>query len=177
MGERGPTPKPANLHLLANNPSKKPLASLLDDVVRPEVAIPEPGAHLGPDARDEWERITPHLMKLGLVTEIDKAALEAYCIAYGEVVWCSRTIESAQAEDPTGFMYRRVKVGDRGYEQMSWVLSHRARSMELLARFLAEFGLSPAQRSRVTASDPRRADQGELPGMEKPAVGGWGAFR
>ena len=41
-----------------------------------------------------------------------------------------------------------------------------------MGKFLAEFGMSPAARSRVTASDPQIA----LPGMEKPKEGGWGTF-
>jgi P27 family predicted phage terminase small subunit len=94
----GPKPLPANVHALRGNPSKKPLAALLDDVVRPEVAIPPAPAHLGADARAEWERITVHLQALGLIAEIDRAALTGYCVAWGRHVEAELRIAELDAE-------------------------------------------------------------------------------
>ena len=84
MGERGPLPKPAALHVLHANPSKKPMSALLDEALRVPVAIPPlphsiryggDGPAIAMEARAEWERITPHLQKLGLISDIDRAAL------------------------------------------------------------------------------------------------------
>ena len=180
MSERGPLPKPANLHLLRGNPSKKPLASLLDDVVRPRVEIPDCPAHLEGEARTEWERIAPHLQGLGLISQIDRAALTAYCDAWGEYVWASTRIAAYNAADrkskrPADATGERGRIWDTpsGYKQISVLLQIRNRALELLTRFLAEFGMSPAARSRVTASDPQLV----LPGLDKPAEGGWGTFQ
>ena len=60
-----------------------------------------------------------------------------------------------------------------GYKQISVPMQIRNRALEMMAKFLAEFGMSPAARSRVTASDP----QMPLPGLEKPQEGGWADFK
>ena len=209
MSNVGRPALPANVHALRGNPSKLPLGSLLDDTVRPAVSIPTCPPHLGPDAREEWDRITVHLEKLGLITDIDRAALSAYCSAWGDYVWAERRIAELNGEtkyrpaaaagtdqaatggapvgaaanskrkprlrtlpaDSTG---ERGRIWDTpsGYKQISVPMQIRNRAMEQMKTFLTEFGMSPAARSRVTASDPQLG----LPGLEKPQEGGWGTF-
>lgn len=175
MGSRGRRPLPTNVHQLRGNPSHKPLAQLLDDVVRPEVSVPRAPAHFDDVALAEWRRITPHLRTLGLISQIDRAALTAYCDAWSEYVWACERIKALNDQEPpkerTG---ERGRVWDTpsGYKQISVPIQIRNRAAEQLAKFLAEFGMSPAARSRVTASDPQIA----LPGLEKPQEGGWGAY-
>lgn len=171
-GERGPKPQPPQLRLLNGNAGKKPLASLLDDVVRPDVEIPECPEHLEGAAREEWDRITPHLHKLGLISQIDRAALSGYCDTWGEYVWACQQIKTLNADDATG---QRGRVWDTpsGYKQISVLQQIRNRSLEQMKSFLAMFGMSPSDRSRVTQSDPQLG----LPGVDdKPKVGGWGTF-
>lgn len=172
MGQRGPAPLPANVHKLRGNASHKPLASLLDEVIRPDVEIPSCPKHLKDEARAEWKRITPHLERLGLISQIDRAALTAYCYNWGEFVWASKRIEELNADDPTG---ERGRIWDTpsGYKQISVLQQIINRSLEQMGKYLAMFGMSPSARSRVTASDPQLA----LPGVEeKPAEGGWAKF-
>lgn len=171
MGERGPKPAPATLHLLRGNPSKLPLSSLLDDVVRPPVALPECPVHLDAEARAEWARIGVHLVNLGLVSEIDRAALAAYCTAWSDYVWASNRIAALNAGDASG---ERGRIWDTpsGYKQISVPMQIRNRALEQMRKGLAEFGMSPSSRSRVTPSDPRLW----VPGMERPKAGGWGTF-
>jgi len=185
MGQRGPKPLPANVHLLRGNASKKPLASLLDDVVRPPVEAPECPEHLEGEARAEWERIVPHLVSLGLVSQIDRAALTAYCDTWGEYVETCAVIKTMREqfaatgslanlpESVRAWFAGHVATTPSGYQQISIPIQHRNKSLEHLRSFLALFGLSPADRSRVTQSDPQLG----LPGLDKPEVGGWGAFK
>jgi P27 family predicted phage terminase small subunit len=164
--------------MLRGNPSKLPSGALLDETLRPDVEVPYCPRHLDDEARNEWHRITPHLKKLGLISQIDRAALAGYCEAWGEYVWASRRIQErndqAKAEgDATG---ERARIWDTpsGYKQMSVLVQIRNRSMEQLRQFLSEFGMSPAARARVTRSDP----QLDLPGVDdKPSEGGWATFR
>lgn len=175
MGARGPKPLPANVHALRGNPSHKSLAQLLDDVVRPEVSVPRAPEHFDEAALAEWRRITPHLKRLGLISQIDRAALVAYCDAWSEYVWAVGEIKRLNAEEPEGERHgSRGRIWDTpsGYKQISVAVQIRNRAAEQLARWLAEFGMSPSARSRVTASDPQLG----LPGIEKPQEGGWGAF-
>lgn len=174
MSNAGRKSVPPNLHLLRNNPSKKPLASLLDDVVRPPVEAPECPAHLEGEARAEWERIVPFLVSLGLVSQIDRAALAGYCDAWGEYVWACQRIKQYNEQDPTG---DRGRIWDTpsGYKQISVAQQIRNRALDQCRQFLALFGMSPADRSRVTQSDPQIG----LPGFggDKPQTGGWGAYK
>jgi P27 family predicted phage terminase small subunit len=174
MSNVGRPAVPGNLHLLRGNPSKKPMAALLDEQVRPAVAIPECPKHLDAEARAEWSRITPHLEKLGLISEIDMAALAGYCTAWSDYVWASRRIDelNKKAKDKTGEA-GRIWDTPSGYKQISVPMQIRNRALEQMAKFLSEFGMSPAARSRVTASDPQMG----LPGMDKPQEGGWGEFK
>jgi len=171
-GERGPLPKPAQLHLLHGNPSKKPMAALLDEKVRPKVEIPAPPAHLIPEARAEWDRITVHLEQLGLISQIDRAALAAYCQSWGRWVMVEKRIAGENHVDKK---HLAGLVGDTpsGYKQISVLLQISNRCVEQMEKFLSHFGMSPAARSRVTASDPQMA----LPGIDKPQEGGWGTFK
>ncbi len=174
MGERGPLAKPAPLHLLHGNPSKRPLSALLDEALRVPVEIPDlpysiryvgDGPAIAMEARTEWERITPHLQKLGLISQIDRAALALYCFwwALGEIV--KRKIIALGAEG-------LIDVTPSGYKQMSVWVQLAARADRECATMLAHFGMSPASRSRVTPS----AEQPELPGFEKPQETGWATF-
>lgn len=177
MGLRGPKTTPVQLQVIRGDPrnkGKSALASMLDETVRPPVAIPKCPDHFSPEAKAEWRRITKHLEQLGLVTEIDRAALAGYCSAWGDYVWAEKRIAELNAEgggDKTG---ERGRIWDTpsGYKQISVPMQIRNRALEMMAKFLAEFGMSPAARSRVTASDPQMA----LPGLDKPKEGGWGNF-
>lgn len=165
-GQRGPKPLPANVHLLRNNPSKKSLGSLLDDVVRPPVEIPDCPVHLDRLARAEWKRITPHLHSLGLISQIDRAALTGYCVSWSRHVHAETKIKDLQ---DVGL----IDTTPSGYKQISTWLQISNRSLEQMAKFLAMFGMSPSDRSRVSQSDPQIG----LPGMEQPGIGGWGGFK
>ena len=101
MGQRGPKPLPANVHALRGNASKKPIAQFLDGV-HPGVEIPPCPTHLTPDARIEWKRVASELEALGLICQIDRAALAAYCSAWAEVVTCERKITALNAKDADG---------------------------------------------------------------------------
>lgn len=171
-GAGGRPAVPGNLHLLHGNPSKKPMAALLDEKVRPKVEIPEAPAHLMLEARAEWDRISVHLEQLGLISQIDRAALAAYCQAWGRWVMVEKRIAGLNYADKK---HLAGLVGDTpsGYKQISVLLQISNRAVEQMEKFLSHFGMSPAARSRVTASDPQMA----LPGIEKPQEGGWGTFK
>jgi P27 family predicted phage terminase small subunit len=180
MGERGPKTTPVALQLLRGDPrklGKARLGALLDETIRPPVEIPDAPASLRGEALSEWERIAPHLAKLGLISQIDRAALAAYCTAWGDFVWAENRVAALndaarELGDKTG-EHGRIWDTPSGYKQISVPLQIRNRAMEVMAKFLAEFGMSPAARSRVTASDP----QVSLPGFDEPQEGGWGKFK
>ena len=94
-------------------------------------------------ARVEWERITPILEALGLLSPLDRSALAAYCQTYARWV----AAEMAMQGMPLVFK------SPTGYPQQSPWLSIANKQLEILARYLTEFGLSPSSRQRLDLGD------------------------
>jgi len=152
---RGRRPKPSRLKLLTGNPGKRPLNA---DEPRPEVAIPECPAELGPVAHREWDRMAPQLASLRILTQLDRAALAAYCGAYA--MWA----EATEAIQKFGTMVK----SPTGYPVQSPYVSIANRQTEIMMRIASEFGFTPASRSRISAPPPNAPDLFSL-------VGGGGA--
>lgn len=140
---RGRKPKPTRLKLIEGNPGKRrlnphePLAT---------AKIPTCPAHLCPTAKAEWKRLAAELHRLGILTDMDRAALAAYCQAYGRWVEAERRLK----ETPL-----LIKLPS-GYIQQSPWLAIANKQLELMHRYLAEFGLSPTSRTRVEARVPKQ---------------------
>lgn len=182
MGQRGPKPLPANVHLLRGNPSKKPTGALLDEFC-PEVEIPDFPVWIWPEAKKEWKRIAGELEKYGLISRLDRAALVLYCQAWAKMVWAERQLTRAMkdAEDKRaaaeaageeylggdGIMVRTAN-GNFTYSH-HWVVGNKAAAS--IKRYLDLFGLSPSARSRVVQSDNR---QGRL--FEEGTQDAWNAL-
>jgi P27 family predicted phage terminase small subunit len=99
---RGRRPKPTRLKMLTGNPGKRPLN---EDEPRPDANIPECPPELGPVARQEWHRLVGELAALRLLTNLDRAALAAYCGAYALWAEATEAIQKygAMIKSPTGF--------------------------------------------------------------------------
>ena len=132
---------PATLHLLHGNASKKPEAALRE-AAQVEVRIPEPPLVLSETARAEWERITPQLERLGLISDLYLAACAAYCVAWAD--WCHARAKIQELED--GY----VMSTPQGYRQVGAWWTVAAQAEDRMRRWAAEFGLTPAGRMRVT---------------------------
>lgn len=133
---RGRRPKPTRLKVLTGNPGKRPLNS---DEPQPEARIPDCPSELGPVAKREWERLVGELGKLKLLTNLDRAALAAYCGAYA--LWA----EASEAIQKYGTMVKSPS----GYPIQSPYVSIANRQAEIMMRISSEFGFTPASRSRI----------------------------
>ena len=76
----GRKPKPTQLKLVTFNPGKR---ALNRKEAKAKAAIPVPPHHLTTDAVEEWNRVATELYNLGILSEIDRAALAAY--NFGEI--------------------------------------------------------------------------------------------
>lgn len=97
-------------------------------------------AHLNPTAKTEWKRLAQELFRKGVVGHADRSALAAYCQAYGRWVEAERKL----AETPL-----LIKLPS-GYIQQSPWLAIANKQLEIMHKFMAELGLSPVSRSRVS---------------------------
>jgi len=143
---RGRKRKPTVLKLIEGNPGKRPLNGREP---RPPRSLPTCPAHLSPTAKTEWKRLARALNEIGLLTQIDRTALAAYCQAYGRWVEAERRL----AETPP------LLKTPAGYVQASPWLTIANKQLELMARFMVELGLTPSARCRIAV---------DIPGGPKP---------
>lgn len=106
-------------------------------------ALPRCPAHLSEVARREWRRLAPVLHSAGILTVADRAALAAYCQAYGRWV---------EAEEQLQQTLALLKVPS-GYVQQSPWLSVANKQLELMGRYMSELGLTPSARTRLGHDD------------------------
>ena len=133
---RGRKPRPTRLKLLEGNPGKR---AINGREPQPPKALPTCPSHLSPTAKAEWKRLARTLNTVGLLTQVDRAALAAYCQAYGRWV----EAEKALKETPT------LLKTPAGYVQQSPWLSISNKQLELMAKYMTELGLTPSARCRI----------------------------
>jgi P27 family predicted phage terminase small subunit len=133
--------------MLRGNPGCYPL-----NVDEPEPllfsSVPEAPSFLSGYALTEWNRITPELHRMKLVTLVDINSLAAYCLAYER--W--RTAEELAK-------VRGLMVQTRGGPfRVNPLVGIAERAADKMVRYAAEFGITPASRSRITAGigEPRK---------------------
>jgi P27 family predicted phage terminase small subunit len=144
---RGRKPKPTRLKILTGNPGRRPL--------NPAEPVPPPTPpdcpdHLDGEARAEWGRITPLLAAMGILSEVDRAALAGYCAAYGRWVEAERQVRK----------YGTIVTSpDKGFPMKSPYLCIAESSLDQMRRLLVEFGLTPSSRSRVHVDPEQRGSR------------------
>lgn len=78
------------------------------------------------------------------MTNLDRAALAAYCQAYA--MW-SDAIQAVQKFGP-------LVKSPNGYPQVSPYLAIANKQAEIMIRIASEFGFTPASRSRIAVGSP-----------------------
>ena len=134
---RGRRPKPTRLKVLTGNPGKRPLN---EHEPRPDPNVPPCPSELGPAAQREWDRLVTELATLNLLTNLDRAALAAYCGSYA--LWA----EATEAIQKYGAMVKSPS----GYPMQSPYIAIANRQAEIMMRIASEFGFTPASRSRIS---------------------------
>jgi P27 family predicted phage terminase small subunit len=138
---RGRKPKPTHLKAITGNPGKR---RLNEDEPTPEPAVPDCPPELSPAAQREWDRLVGELAKLNLLTQLDRAALAAYCGAYA--LWA----EATEAIQKFGVMVK----SPTGFPIQSPYVSIANRQAEIMLRISSEFGFTPASRGRISTPKP-----------------------
>lgn len=140
----GRKPKPTKLRLAQGNPGKR---KTNDDEPQPPSVVPAAPDFLGDEALAEWDRIVEQLEPLGILTQIDRAALAAYCDAFGRWEIATKAIQKhgATYETPKGDIKRSP-----------WTTLQREALAEL-RQFVVEFGMTPSSRTRIKSNPPPKA--------------------
>ena len=108
--------------------------------------LPTCPPHLNPAAAAEWRRIAKALQRAGVLTIFDRAALAAYCQAWGRWV---------EAEERLRETPPLVKTPSRLRPAVARGSTIANKQLELMGRYMVELGLTPAARSRVMADSGR----------------------
>jgi P27 family predicted phage terminase small subunit len=142
--KRGMKPKPTHLKLVTGNPGKYPLN---DAEPKPPAGIPDPPPELTVDARKEWDSISRKLLSAGMLTGIDRAALAAYCQAYGRWLEAERVLARMAKRDKitAGLMIKTTN----GNVIQNPVVGTARKAMADMVRYAVEFGMSPSSRSGI----------------------------
>jgi phage terminase small subunit len=102
LGVRGPAPKPTALRIFEGNPSKRPFNG---NEPRPLPFAPKCPAHLDKEAKKEWRRLAPMLLRLGVLSEADGHALANLCLAYSTLIRAQRKLNETGVLFKTGSGY------------------------------------------------------------------------
>jgi P27 family predicted phage terminase small subunit len=106
--------------------------------------LPSCPPHLNQAAAAEWRRLAKTLQRAGVLTTFDRAALAAYCQAWGRWVEAEERLKETPplVKTPSGYI-----------QQSPWLtIAHK--QLELMGRYMVELGLTPAARSRVMSDAP-----------------------
>lgn len=135
----GPPPKPTGLKRLTGNPGKRALPK---HEPKPRAGRPACPSWLPAEARREWRRIVPELEAMGVLTRADGSALMGYCLAVADVRAAQEVLDSEGTTYTTasGYVAQRPEV------------SMKRQALAQMKAFLTEFGLTPASRTRITAT-------------------------
>ncbi|MET0154757.1 MAG: phage terminase small subunit P27 family [Rickettsiales bacterium] len=124
MGKRGTKPK-------VNLGKKRPGAP----------SLPSPD-YLGRDGREEWQRMCAMLN----VEALDRTALLLYCDAYD--IFCVASRQMAEGGQPL------VCESAEGGAYYNMLLAVKDKAAARMHKFLALFGLAPADRARLQSENP-----------------------
>lgn len=138
----GPNRKPTPLKLLQG--TTRADRSNLNEL-QPEVVVPLPPHHLSKFARAEWDRMSPLLFNAGLISEEDRSAFAMYCQHYGRHVKAEYMIRKHGETE---------KTSNGNLIQSPWVGISNT-SAQLASKLLSAFGMTPADRSKVSVKEKK----------------------
>lgn len=147
----GPPRKPTKLKLIEGNPGHQRLNKREPQPIVPP-SIPEPPEFLSAEAKAEWHRRAPELYRLGVFTGVDIAPLAAYCQAYGRWVKAEIALAEMSRVDTSMFGGMMMRTANGNHIQNP-ILGVAVRALEQMTRLAAEFGMTPASRSRINLPD------------------------
>jgi P27 family predicted phage terminase small subunit len=138
---RGRKPTPARLRLLAEDRER----------VIGSTTPPECPNWLSDEAREEWQRVVSELANGYVLTQLDQTTLAAYCETYAQ--W-RKAVKEVRQEGFTVATKEGIKAHPTAKICSSLVCE--------LRRMAAEFGFSPAARSRIDIPKPEGQEESEL---------------
>lgn len=104
------------------------------------IGAPKCPAWLPKSSKKYWRSIAPELEKAGLISLLDSAAFAAHCDSMGRYEEITRRLQDLDD---------LIDTTPQGYQVHSALFTIRNKLWEQVLKSGAEFGLSPASRSKV----------------------------
>jgi P27 family predicted phage terminase small subunit len=111
---------------------------------------PKMPAGLSANAEAEWRRLVPKLVKRETVTKVDASALEVHCRCWSRYI----VVATLAEENPLETVYWTTDGVERSKTVESPASKMASRLEGQIARFLKEFGATPASRAHTKAAPP-----------------------
>lgn len=145
---RGRKPKPTGLKVVAGT-DRADRRNDQEPRFNPEIPTPPP--FLSDEAKVEWGRVCDVLFQAGVLAKTDRAALGAYCQAYGRWQQAEAALSLMAARDNVtrGLMIKTTN----GNAVQNPLVGTANKAMADMVRFAAEFGMTPSARSRIKAEE------------------------
>ena len=135
----GRKPKPTNLKLIQGtyrpdraNPSEP----------KPRAVVPPCPKFLQGEARKQYQKTAKKLARIGLMTELDDMALSMLCQAWVEY------LEATDQVKKSGMLVK----SPNGFPVLNPYLIAGNQALKKVRALLAEFGMTPGSRSRISAA-------------------------
>jgi P27 family predicted phage terminase small subunit len=142
----GPKPTPTSLKRLRGNSGKHSLPEGEPDPMVVDSVDPPPV--LNQVAREEWQRLAPELLRLGLLTVVDLGLLAMWCSAWATFCDAERQLAEGPLYTDRNGLVRRSP----------WIIVRRD-AVETMLKVADRMGFSPSARvSIVNHSSPRLAN-------------------
>lgn len=124
----------------------------LKNEMKPELvdAIPPPPEYLDEVAAKEWMEIVPQLKHSGVLSKIDFAILAIYCNEIATYIECQQQMRRGG----TRVMVIKGDDGKVKYAQQVPYQKIANEAMERALKIAAEFGMTPAARTRIGGARP-----------------------
>lgn len=116
--------------------------------------LPSPPDFLTPEARLEWQRMARALGPLGILTNLDRGALTAYCMAWGDMVRTARALDALAAEEAVkGYAFK----SKRGGLTRNVLRQEHNKARADVVKFGQLFAVTPLARSRINIENLTKA--------------------
>ena len=143
MAGNGPSPvSKAEMNARGSKRGRNRAGDLAGAIV---IGAPKMPAGLAGEARREWRRVVPALARAGAISPVDRAHLQALCMAWSEFVELGLAAELIFAE-------LFMSNGDL----INWrrIVGTRNEAWSRYASIARKFGLNPEDRTRVKIPTP-----------------------
>lgn len=138
MSERGRPNKPTKLKVLQGT-DRKDRVNDKEPNPRELENVPEAPWYLDYYAKKEWNRVAPHLVEVGLLTEADLSTFQDYCEVHAHCVRLHRQIHEEGYEFST----------ESGYIQKRPITSILKDMMDQKRKLANVLGLTPSARTKI----------------------------